>query len=94
MERPDLELIDLEAFRQSRQAVPLTRAANAFLATATEQNQAGIEKDLLLRAMTIALAKLVVECSQPGEAGAIAHSIAESLPRLVAHLEGKGEGES
>lgn len=86
-----MEPIDLEAFRQSRQAVPLTRAANALLAEATELNRSGIDKDLLLRAMTIALAKLVVECSQPGEAAAICRSIAESLPRLVAHLEGKGE---
>ncbi|WP_207483415.1 hypothetical protein [Arenibaculum pallidiluteum] len=86
-----MDLIDLETFRQSRQAVPLTRAANAFLATATEQNQAGVEKDLLLRAMTIALAKLVVECSEPGEASNIARSIGESLPRLVAHLERKEE---
>ena len=89
-----MDLIDLDAFRQSRQAIPLTRAANAFLLAATEQNQAGVEKDLLLRAMTIALAKLVVECSQPGEASAIARSIADSLPRLVAHLESKGEDES
>jgi hypothetical protein len=86
-----LEPIDLDAIRQSRQAIPLTRAANAFLATATDLNQGGIEKDLLLRAMTIALAKLVVECSEAGEAPTIGASIAASLPRLIQHIEAKGE---
>ncbi len=87
-----MEPIDLDAIRQSRQAIPLTRAANAFLGTATDLNQSGLEKDLLLRAMTIALAKLVVECSQPGQAESIGTSISESLPRLIHHLETRGDG--
>lgn len=84
-----MDLIDLEQIRQSRQAVPLARAANAILATASSLSQTGIDNDLLLRAMTIAMAKLVVEGSAPGAAEANGRSVARSLPALIEHLEKK-----
>jgi len=80
------ETIDLSSFRQARQAVPLARATNSFLALATQTNHAGVDTNLLLQAMTIALAKLVVEAAEPEEAERIAQQIGDSLPALVEHL--------
>ena len=80
------ETIDLSSVRQAKQAAPLARATNSFLALATQTNHAGVDTNLLLQAMTIALAKLVVEAAEPGEAERIAQQIGDSLPALVEHL--------
>jgi len=80
------ETIDLSSVRQARQAAPLARATNSFLALATQTNHAGVDTNLLLQAMTIALAKLVVEAADPEEAEQVARQIGDSLPALVEHL--------
>ena len=80
------ETIDLSSFRQAREAVPLARATNSFLALATQTNNAGLDTKLLLQSMTIALAKLVVEATELEEAEQVARQIGDSLPALVEHL--------
>jgi len=88
-------VIDLDKVRRAREAghaVPLARAANAFLGTAGSLSQTGIDGDTLLRAMTIALAKVLAEGSEPDQAGRNAEAVARTLPDLVAHLEAKGRG--
>ena len=42
------ETIDLSSVRQAREAVPLARATNSFLALATQTNNAGLDTKLLL----------------------------------------------
>jgi hypothetical protein len=84
-------VIDLDAVRQQRQAVPLARAANALLATASQLSHAGIETDTLLRAMTIALSKVIAETAEPDMAARNAESVCRTLPSLVEHLAGKGD---
>lgn len=86
-------VIDLDKVRRTREAqhaAPLARAANAFLGTAGSLSQTGIDGDTLLRAMTIALAKVLAEGSEPDQAGRNAEAVARTLPDLVAHLEAKG----
>ncbi|WP_037455893.1 hypothetical protein [Skermanella stibiiresistens] len=80
------ETIDLSSFRQAREAAPLARATNSFLALATQTNHAGLDTKLLLQAMTIALAKLVAEATDHDDAERVARQIGESLPALVEHL--------
>ena len=81
-----MDTIDLTAIRQARQAIPLARATNSFLALASQTNHTGVDANLLLQAMTIALAKVVVETAEPGEARNIGQQISNSLPALIDHF--------
>jgi hypothetical protein len=82
-------VIDLDQVREQRRVVPLARAANALLATASQLSNAGIEADTLLRAMTIALSKVIAETADPDVAARNAESVCRTLPDLVGHLTAK-----
>lgn len=82
-------VIDLDQVREQRRVVPLARAANALLATASQLSSAGIEADVLLRAMTIALSKMIAETAEPDAAARNAESVCRTLPDLVGHLTAK-----
>ena len=81
------ETIDLSSIRQAREAVPLAWATNSFLALATQTNNAGLDTKLLLQAMTIALAKLVAEATEPEEAEQVARQIGASVKAVQAQLQ-------
>jgi hypothetical protein len=82
-------VIDLDQVREQRRVVPLARAANALLATVSQLSSTGIEADTLLRAMTIALSKVIAETADPDEAARNAESVCRTLPDLVGHLTAK-----
>lgn len=84
------EPIDFHEARAERQYRHLAQTANAFVAEAAAQQQGGADSDLVIRALTIALTKTVVEAAPtPDDARRICRTLTDSMPSMVDYLLGE-----